>query len=183
MIRSIQEIWSSVLAGDTAAWRELVDLYAGLVFTVARRVGLSPSDSEDCAQLVWITLYRRRRTIRDPIALPAWLIRSTHRRALSLKMRLLRQSEIAESQELDSARLPDEVVSSLEESALIQIAMNQLDPRCRKLLHELYFNTEDKSYQQIAQELKIKPNSLGPLRSRCLSRLKKILEKLGYRLD
>jgi RNA polymerase sigma factor (sigma-70 family) len=183
MTRSIHEIWAGVLAGDPKSWRELIDLYARLVFTVASRTGLSGADAEDCAQQVWINLYRRRRSVREPVALPAWLIRATHRRAISMNLRTRKQASVDETQEFASIRLPDEVVISLEESALIEIALSQLDERCRKLLRDLYFNSEEKTYQQVAQELRIKANSLGPLRSRCLHRLKKNLEKLGWRTD
>lgn len=183
MTRGIHEIWAGVLEGDSGSWRELVDLYARLVFTVACRAGLSIADAEDCVQQVWINLYRRRRSVRDPVALPAWLIRATHRRAISMKLRTQKQAEVDETQEFAPIRLPDEVVSSLEVSALIEIAMSQLDERCRRILQELYFSPEEKPYQQIAQELRIKANSLGPLRSRCLHRLKKNLEKLGWRTD
>ncbi len=183
MTRNIHDIWAGVLDADPKAWRELVDLYAGLVYTVACRAGLSSADAEDCAQHVWISLYRRRRSVRDPVALPAWLIRATHRRALSMRMRFVRQSELAETSTLASPVLPDEVVSAIEESALIEIAMNQLDERCRSVLRALYLDPEEKSYRQIARELRISANSLGPLRSRCLQRLKKILENLGWRVD
>ena len=71
---NIEHIWKSVLAGDVHAWGELVRVYAALVNTVARRVGLSGLDAEDCAQHTWMSLYRNRRVIKDPQALPAWLI-------------------------------------------------------------------------------------------------------------
>ncbi len=183
MTRTIHEIWSGVLAGDTRAWTELVDLYSSLVFTIARRAGLDEADAEDCAQFTWISLYRRRRSIRDPVALPAWLIRTTHRRALTLHQRRGRRNELESEQPLSQPRLPDELVSEIEQQALLEIALSQLDPRCRRLLDALYLAPQPLSYQEIARDLRIKPNSLGPLRSRCLQRLKKILENLGWQVD
>jgi DNA-directed RNA polymerase specialized sigma24 family protein len=76
-----------------------------------------------------------------------------------------------------------DIVEQLETEAIIDIAMRQLDLRCRKLLHALYLSPGERSYREIARLLKVKPNSLGPLRSRCLQKLRKILENLGYDMD
>ncbi|MFW9817841.1 MAG: RNA polymerase sigma factor, partial [Candidatus Thorarchaeota archaeon] len=76
MIQNIHDIWRRVVIGDAVAWRELVETFAGLVYGVARRVGLSVPDAEDCAQQTWLTLYRKKDTIKDPQSLPAWLIRT-----------------------------------------------------------------------------------------------------------
>ena len=55
---------SSVLAavkdtGDTAAWARFFDLYAGFVFAIARRKGLSSEDSDDIVQGVFSELARK----------------------------------------------------------------------------------------------------------------------------
>jgi len=83
-VRTIIDIWQGVLQGDPPSWRTIVERYEALVFTVARRAGLTRADAEDCAQHTWLSLYRTRHTIKDPVALPAWLIRTTHRRALRM---------------------------------------------------------------------------------------------------
>ena len=55
---------SSVLAavkdtGDEAAWARFFDLYAGFVFAIARRKGLSSEDSDDIVQGVFSELARK----------------------------------------------------------------------------------------------------------------------------
>ena len=55
---------SSVLAavrdtGDAAAWARFFDLYAGFVFAIARRKGLSSEDSDDIVQGVFSELARK----------------------------------------------------------------------------------------------------------------------------
>jgi RNA polymerase sigma-70 factor, ECF subfamily len=47
-----------VLAGDTAAWRRLVDLYCPLVYALCRRAGLHQPDAEDVGQEVFAAVYR-----------------------------------------------------------------------------------------------------------------------------
>ncbi|UCC43513.1 MAG: sigma-70 family RNA polymerase sigma factor [Candidatus Zixiibacteriota bacterium] len=185
MATNIYIIWQGVLEGSPAAWQELVGLYSGLVNTIAIRVGLDVADAEDCAQQTWLTLYRKRSSIRDPKALPAWLIRTTHRRAVRMFERLRRGASAGRSfeQAKKTVTLPVDVIEQLETQAIIEIGMRQLDPRCRKLLRALYLSPEERSYREIAGILKIRPNSLGPLRSRCMIKLRKIIENLGFESD
>jgi len=183
-MNDIHRIWELVRQGDPAAWRQLVRLYAGLVHTVALRVGLSAADAEDCAQHTWISLYRRRHAIKDPVALPAWLIRTTHRQAVAMARRLVSRTDIDEAADVaDPAALPDEVVTQLQNQALIAAALEYLDTRCRRLLAALFLSPKEKSYREIARLIGVKPNSLGPLRERCLARLRKILAKMGFQWD
>lgn len=182
---NVRKIWKAVLEGEPEAWQQLVNLYAGLVNTVALRAGLEAADAEDCGQHTWLTLFRKRQSIRDPKSLPAWLIRTTHREAVRMVKRTYKGVRIAESFEQDktAVALPVDVIEQLETEAIIDIGMRQLDLRCRKLLQALYFSPSEKSYREISRLLKVKPNSLGPLRSRCLQKLRKILENLGYDQD
>jgi RNA polymerase sigma factor (sigma-70 family) len=180
----IHRIWESILEGDSTGWRQLVAAYTPLVLTVARRAGLGTSDAEDCVQQTWLSLYRRRKSIKNPTALPAWLIRTSHRKALTMQRRHIRQTDQpGRQEEVDPAVLPDQVIISLQEAAALRLAVEQLDPRCRRVMTELFLADGNKSYADIARDLKILPNSLGPLRSRCLDKLRKNLEKLGYTPD
>lgn len=180
----VDDIWSGVINDDPRAWRALVERFAGLVTAVAGRVGLSEGDAEDCAQQTWIALYRRRKSIRDPRTLPAWLIKTTRRRAVRTLQRLVRESTMAPPLDPGLDRpLPDEEVLALERQAILESALLQLDPRCRKVLTALFFSPGSNSYGDIARSLGLATNTLGPLRSRCLKKLHAILKKMGYDLD
>ena len=186
MIPDLPKIWSRVVRGDAAAWRQLVEAYSGLVYTVARRVGLAAPDAEDCVQQTWLALYRYRKRIKDPEALPAWLIKTTHRRAVQTFRRFDRRacrSQSAVDDRIDPTALPDEVICELESTAILEAAVGTLDDRCRKLITGLFLSPKPISYNEVARILGIKPNSLGPLRTRCLQKLKKILKKMGYDTD
>lgn len=184
MTENLEILWEKVKKSDPKAWRQVIELYSGLVNTVARKAGLMTLDAEDCGQYVWMTLYRKRNTIHDPVALPAWLIKTTYRRAATIARRLKPDLELEAALPLsDTGELPDEIVTQLENEAILDCALKQLDPRCRRLLHELFYRSGELSYRDIAKSLNILPNSLGPLRSRCLVKLKKNLENMGYELD
>jgi RNA polymerase sigma factor (sigma-70 family) len=182
--RHIDDIWKGVVKSDPEAWRSLVERFAGLVYTVAARVGLSDGDAEDCAQQTWLSLYRHRASIRDPQTLPAWLIKTTRRQAVRMLKRLTRESAMAPEIDPELNRpLPDEEVLALERQAILDAALEQLDPRCRTVLTALFLSPDNKSYGDIARSLGLATNTLGPLRSRCLKKLQAILEKMGYALD
>lgn len=173
-----------VQEGDSTAWRELVRLYSDLVYSVALKVGLAQPDAEDCAQQTWLTLYRKRKSIRDPQSLPAWLITTTHRNAVATFKRLRSRSSQADFDLLeDPGSLPDELLARMERRAILETALAQLDSRCQRLLHELYFGKSESSYTQLAGKLKVKPNSIGSIRSRCLEKLRKTLKEMGYDPD
>ncbi|MFZ5979535.1 MAG: RNA polymerase sigma factor [Candidatus Zixiibacteriota bacterium] len=184
MDSNLNTLWVKVKQGDPHAWRQIVRLYSGLVHTVAHNAGLSRSDAEDCAQYTWLQLFKKRKSIRQPSALPAWLIRTTHRQAICMVARLKPNLDIETAADTpDSGDLPDDTITRLEAQAMFEYALKQLDPRCRQLLESLFYSPDKPSYQAIAKSLNILPNSIGSMRTRCLNKMKKILEKIGYRED
>lgn len=147
-------------------------------------MGLSVADAEDCAQHTWLTLYRKRNSIKDPQSLPAWLIRTTHRQAVYLAQRMSHHNELTESDaRVDTRNLPDELVQQLEHQVILEKAMAQLDPRCRHLLSELFLKGDEISYRRLASVMGLRPNSVGSMRTRCLKKLENILRKMGYSED
>ena len=180
----LSDIWTRVREGDPQAWRELVLLYSDLVYSVALKTGLAQPDAEDCSQQTWLTLYRKRKTLRDPQALPAWLITTTHRNAVALARRLQSRPQAEGLEELEDQReLPDAELTRLEQQAILESAIAQLDVRCQRLLNELYFGEGEKSYAELARTLRLKPNSIGSLRTRCLEKLKRTLNRMGFDAD
>ncbi len=170
------EIWQDILAGNPGAWEELVRRYQPLVYTVATRAGLSMADAADCFQQTWVALYTNRRRITDPTRLSAWLVTTAKRESIRLYKRASAHSDLDDGPELaDDARLPDEEMEHLETQGRLESGLRRLDERCRKLLIALFFDPEDRSYEQIAADLGIAMNSMGPIRGRCLKRLKSLL--------
>jgi len=183
MLQPIPALWAAVVAGDTAAWEQLVRRYNALVVAVARAHGLATSDLEDCAQQTWMALYSGREKIKDATKVPGWLVRVAKRKAQRIQLK--NKSRLSAEGNFDSdhgARSPEELHSEAMESARIQTALELLDPRCRQLLARLFLSDEEWSYQEIAGQMGLSTNSLGPIRTRCLMRLRKILEELDPEL-
>lgn len=181
MIDSVSNIWQKVLQGDDQQWSRLVRTLTPLVFTVARRTGLSERDAEDCAQQTWLALYKGRYEVRDPAGLPAWLIRVASRKAARMVRQRARQTEFdQEAEPASPALLPDEELIRLERLGQLELGLEQLDERCRRVLRAVFFSSPELTYDDLARDLGMPPNSLGPTRTRCINKLRKILHNLGY---
>ncbi len=181
MPQSIAQLWSGILDGNPRSWEEMVRRFNPLVVAAARAHGLAAVDLEDCAQQTWLALYTGRAHINDPLAIPTWLVTVAKRKAQRLQIRQ-KAGTTAEQEfnpEANSVSPEDLYVKALE-AARLHIALELLDSRCARLLKRLFLASEEYTYQEIAEELRIAPNSLGPIRSRCLARLRKILSELDH---
>jgi RNA polymerase sigma factor (sigma-70 family) len=172
-------------AGDPRAWDSIVDRYAGLVFSVARRAGLGPDDAEDCSQGVFLKLYQNLDRIDNLEALPGWLSVTTAREAYRIRRVSSKYVTIE-----DGERTLDETIASEESAAddlaelsqsvfAVREAMQGLREKCRDLLAALYME-EEPSYQEISSRLKIPVGSIGPTRARCIESLRALLAKTGF---
>ena len=180
MSQSLTELWSRVLADDPRSWEQLVRRYNPLIIAVARAHGLAAADLEDCAQQTWLALYTGRTRIQKPASIPSWLVRVAKRKAQRVQLRKKSSLAAEEGFDPDTGSIsPEEVFLQAAEAARLYTALEMMDPRCRRLLELLFLSDEEWSYQDIARDLGISPNSLGPIRSRCLTRLRRILKELG----
>jgi RNA polymerase sigma factor (sigma-70 family) len=175
------ELWTAILAGEQSAWRELVQRYKSLVYATCTYLGLSLTEAGDVFQQTWMLLYQRRHQVRNPDRLSAWLVTTARREALHLKGRPGRAASERSSVELtDPAPNPEQELLIIEKQAKLEVAISQLDKPCQAVVRAFFFEPEDLSYEEIAQRLGYAPNTLGAKRRRCLTRLRKILESLGY---
>ncbi|GAA3612006.1 RNA polymerase sigma factor [Microlunatus ginsengisoli] len=164
--------------GDTAAWDGIVERYTALLWGICRRYGLSGSDADDVAASVWLRLVERLETLREPAALPGWLVVTTQHECLQV-LRGRKRQLLSDDPELN-ARRPSETVSPEMEAGLVveerhhalRLAFAELPERCRELLR-LLFSDPPPSYAEIAERLGIQIGAIGPNRGRCLNRLRR----------
>jgi RNA polymerase sigma factor (sigma-70 family) len=181
ILRSDAELWSAILADDQLAWKELVDRYKALVYGTCTFTGLSQSDAADIFQQTWMLLYKNRGRLIDPARVSAWLVTTARRESIRLRNRRKGSAEQEITSDLaDSSPDPEEELILRERQAKLEVAIQALDPVCRELVRAFFFSPEEKTYEQIARSLGYAPNTLGAKRRRCLEKLKRILEQLGY---
>jgi DNA-directed RNA polymerase specialized sigma subunit len=68
----------------------------------------------------------------------------------------------------------------LQQEQMVRNVVAGLSERCERMVRMLFFETPPRPYQDVAKELGIATGSIGFIRGRCLSGLKKKLEKMGF---
>jgi RNA polymerase sigma factor (sigma-70 family) len=177
--RSDPELVKACQRGDQKAWRELVDRYGRLVYSIPRRYGLTESDSEDVVQAVFTALFRRLGNLRDLTRLSAWLITTAHRQCWHVGRRNDAQPEL-EERIVDVGSPGEDQIETWERQHLVRLALEQLGGPCKELLTALFLEPSQSDYQAVAERLGMKLGSIGPTRTRCFRKLQKILLDLGY---
>ena len=172
--------------GDKQAWETLVRRYERLVFSVARRGGLNEDAAADVFQRVFVSLVEHVHTLQQPDRLSAWLVTSAKRETWRAGRRAAAQRAVHAPEEHavdvpDSDMTAEDEVVRLEEQDLVRRAVESLDGRCRELLQLMFYSEEPLSYAQIAARLGIAEGSIGPIRGRCLERLRQQLNVLRQR--
>ena len=162
--------------GDPAAWDEIVERYAPLVWSICARFGLSNHDREDVAQNVWLLLVEQLGKLREPAALPGWLATTTHRECLRV-VTVARKSErlgtgLDDALQFVDNTIIDEEILMAERNAALRAAFAELPPKYQQLLAML-MSDPPHSYAEISEKLQIPMGSIGPQRARCLERLRR----------
>ena len=74
---SVADLVTRAKNGEQQAWDALVERYAPLIWSICRRHRLADVDADDVAQGVWLRLVDQLDKVRDPAALPGWLVTTT----------------------------------------------------------------------------------------------------------
>jgi RNA polymerase sigma factor (sigma-70 family) len=162
--------------GDARAWDALVGQYAPLVWSICRRHRLDDADAEDVGQSVWLRLVEHVDGLREPAALAAWLVTVTRRECL----RVLRERRpLAAGYVLDAETIPDSRASTAEQELLaaerhaaVFEAFGDLPPLGQRLM-ALLAEDPPVPYAEISARLGIPIGSIGPIRGRCLDKIRR----------
>lgn len=164
-------------AGDQDAWDAIVERYASLVWSICLRYRLSREDIDDVGQSVWLLLVEKIGDLRQPAALPGWLATTTQRECL----RVLRSAHRHDHAELpaadqmspdpDTAMIEEEILAA-ERGAALRAAFSELPAGCRELLSMLS-SDPPRRYEDISAVLGVAVGSIGPMRARCLDRIRR----------
>lgn len=157
--------------GDQAAWDEIVERYAPLVWSVCQRYRLSPADADDVGAVVWLHLVERLDSIREPAALPGWLATTTRRECLSLVRVRNRYTELGDDLRDDAAPASDHRLLAQERHIALRAAFAELSTQCQQLL-ALLFRDPPTPYATISATTGLPVGGIGPSRQRCLEKLR-----------
>ncbi len=158
---------------DALAWDELVARYERLVFSVALRNGLEREDAADVTQEVFVALLDALGSLKDDAALASWLMTVARRTAWRVNSRNARTRRPASASETDA--LAPDPVEDWTSVTVLHDAVAGLGEPCRTLISQLYLDADPASYAEVAARMGRSIGGIGPLRGRCLARLRDMI--------
>jgi RNA polymerase sigma-70 factor (ECF subfamily) len=181
-----RQLIDNCLKQEPGAWNDFVDRYMGLIYHVirhvdyARSVDLSEADIEDVAADVFLGIvednYGVLRRFKGQSSLPSYLTVVARRIAIRSIVKRGREAELghvnghrAATQAEEEPTADTVPVVPVEEVERMLKGLPEREAEIVRLYH-LKFLT----YRQIAKQLGIPQNSIGPILSRALKRLRKM---------
>ena len=172
---SLAALVQAARCGEPGAWSRLVQRFTPLVRTIASRYRLGQHDAEDVGQVVWLRLVEHIQRLREPRALPGWIVTTARHESLRLARAHGRTLLIdpldgsaheftADDPDVDADLLRDDEVDAVREG-LAELPTTQRD------LLLLLAADPPLSYREISTRLGMPIGSIGPTRARTLARL------------
>lgn len=170
----VAEQLTAALAGDRRQWRLLVERYTPVLQTVLAQYRLG-DEVADVIQVTFLAMFEHGARIRDPQALPKWLMMTARYEALR-HLRRRRRLELTDTddwtdREVARDEAPDERVVRLEQQAVLHDLMATLPAKHRMLLALLH-QSDRPDYRRVGEILGMPVSSIGPTRRRGLDRLR-----------
>jgi RNA polymerase sigma factor (sigma-70 family) len=172
------------LKGSEEAWSALIDKYKNLIFSIPIKYGLSPEEATDIFQEVCLALLSELSQLREPRALAAWLIQMTSHKCFRWQRERRRYGETEIQEQMqpgEPPKLPEELLREIECEQILREALTEVSPHCKRLIELLFLESPALPYDDVARILGVAKGSIGATRMRCLERLRRQLEKKGFR--
>jgi RNA polymerase sigma factor (sigma-70 family) len=180
------ELIQQLRKGDELAFKTLVTNYQDLVYNTALGVVQNSEDAEDVAQEVFLQVYRSIDQFKGDARLSTWIYRITTTKALDHIRSRRRKKRFAfitslfgPNDELVHEPIdfqhPGVALDRKEQAALLFRLIGQLpdNQKTAFILHK----TEELSYQEIADVMKLSVSAVESLLFRARQNLRKLLEK------
>jgi RNA polymerase sigma factor (sigma-70 family) len=172
------------VSGNEEAWSALIDKYKRLIFSIPIKYDLSYDAAADIFQNVCLELLSALPKLRDPRALPKWIIQVTAHKCLRQKkygQRMESSDGDGDVPETSISVEAEAVLREAEEEHNLREAVAAMPDRCRRLVEMLFFEEPARPYKEVAGMLGIATGSVGFIRQRCLDKLRKRLSETGFR--
>ena len=186
--RERQALWpddhlvSECLKRNEQAWSALIDKYKNLIYSIPVKLGMY-EEAAEIFQAVCVDLLADLPKLREPRALPKWLMQVCYHKCLQHRRKTENQVPLPDDADLPllgEEPLPEDLIAQLQHEQMVRDAVSDLSPRCERLVRMLFFENPPRPYGEIAKELDLATGSIGFIRGRCLTKLKKQLEKMGF---
>jgi len=171
------------LSGNEAAWSQLIDKYKALIYSIPIKYNLPPQEAADVFQATCVELLVRLPELREPRALPKWLMQVAHHECYRVKrigQRVVSRDSEENMPEPEIPPIAESLVVQTQEEQMLREAMATLTPQCRRLVEMLFFESPSRPYAEVATELGLAVGSIGFTRQKCIERLRQKLGELGF---
>ena len=179
------------IAGDAAAWEEIVRRYNRRIYNICYRFAGSGDDAEDLTQEVFIKMYRTLNSYDvGRGAFMTWVTTIT-RNLLVDHFRKSKQDRVTDSldsvasehedamplsdQIEDKGPAPDARVRSLETGQTVHLALQKLSPELREAV--ILRDLQDMDYREIATVLKVPEGTVKSRINRGRAELARLLQR------
>lgn len=177
------------LAGQEAAWEDLVKVHTRRVYSVCYRFTNSDTEAQDLTQEVFLRVFKNLRSFRAGEGLfIVWLTRLT-RNLLIDHYRRTRMDRATESIEDQAAGFEesntaiartDGMLAGREASEVLQGALQKLSPELRETV--ILRDLEELEYREIAQVLNVPEGTVKSRLNRGRSELARVLRRQKIRI-
>lgn len=171
------------LSGSEEAWSLLIEKYKALIYSIPVKYHLPAHEAAEVFQATCVELLTRLPELREPRALPKWLMQVAHHQCYRWKQqqhRLVSRDGDSDLPEPATPAIAESVVQQTQEEQLLRDAMVSLTPKCKRLVELLFFETPPRPYAEVAAELGLALGSIGFTRQKCMERLRRNLHELGF---
>jgi RNA polymerase sigma factor (sigma-70 family) len=172
-VESDAELVGRCRRGDEAAWNELVERFSRYVYAIAvQAFRLPAADAEDVFQDVFARVYEHLDRLRSDEAIRPWIAQLTRRLCID-RLRSAGREGPAETEDFEPGGL-DDSLTQLDEAMTVRAALEEIGDNCREILDRFF--GRDESYRTIGEALDLPPGTIASRISRCLAKLKSLLE-------
>ena len=179
---SDERLVAACRGGDSDAWAALIDKYKNLIYSIPVKHGLH-QEAGDIFQSVCLDLLSELPRLREPKAIAKWLIQTCYHKCLASRRRSERHVELGEEDDATqpaAAPVPEEMLAEVQREQAVRDALSSLPERCERMVRMLFYQDPPLPYDEVARQLGIATGSVGFIRGRCLTRLRKQLSKMGF---
>lgn len=171
------------LSGSEQAWSLLIEKYKALIYSIPVKCGLPAHEAADVFQTTCMELLVRLPELREPRALPQWLIQVAYHQCCVWKRRSQRLVSSDSEDGVPEPEVPaiaETLMQQVHEEQMLRDAIATLAPQCQRLIELLFFETPSRPYREVAGELGLAAGSIGFVRQKCIERLRRKLDELGF---
>jgi RNA polymerase sigma factor (sigma-70 family) len=180
---SDERLVKECLAGNEEAWSFLIEKYKALIYSIPIKYRLPPHEAAEVFQATCVELLQHLTELREPRALPKWLMQVAHHQCFRYKkqqQRLVSRDGDADLPEPETPAIAETLLQQTQEEQMLREAMAALSPQCRRLVDLLFYETPARTYSEVAAELGLAVGSIGFTRQKCMDRLRKHLGDMGF---